>query len=115
MSSTSVAFFPENGYAGEWTISVNVNLPSTVHGSSAQIAVFGKDGSIERQDVPLNANGNGEVAGRFSSTTEKRVELTLTNGDSSYDCHEGTQWSCRGIPGPKRAFTFWASTGQPRS
>ena len=43
----------------------------------------------------------------------KRVELTLVNANHTYDCNEGTQWSCRGLPGPERPFAYSAESWQP--
>ena len=111
LSSTTVAFVPESGFAAnDWVLKVRVDLPRRRQDPSAVLTVVRKDGTRVRNAVPLNRKGNGSVPVEFSSSTVARVELTLVNGSHAYDCSEGTQWSCRGIPVPKRPFTFKAAT-----
>ena len=114
MSSTTVAFVPETGFEGDWMLQLDVDLPNLSHEPSAQVTLVGLGGEVlERGFVPLAADGRGTFDADFSSTSVRRVELTLTNGDHLYDCNEGTQWSCQGLPGPSRAFTYRAETWQP--
>ena len=110
MSATTVAFQPAEGYAGPWRIRLDVDLPNSSQRPFAQVTVFNVDGSVERFYVTLSGEGTGSARADFSSTTVKRVELTLSNGDHSYDCNRQTNWSCAGKPDPKRAFRYSAST-----
>ena len=111
LSSTTVAFVPKSGYDGLGRVlRVDVDLPSTVHEPAALVTTFGTDDSVDRRFVRLSSTGNGSLDASFDSLTVERVELTLTNGDHSYDCNEGTGWSCRGVPDQKRSFTYSATS-----
>ncbi len=114
MSNTTVAFKPDDSYdAAGWTLTLDVDLPGSKHEPYAQANVFHTDGSVTREFVVLAGNGVGTLQVPFSSSTVRRVELTLTNGDHSYDCREGTRWSCRGIPDKKRTFEYAAHATLP--
>ena len=74
--------------------------------------MFGTDGSVTREFIGVTSDGVGSLQVPFSSADVKRVELTLTDGDHSYDCQEQTSWSCEGIPDKKRDFSYSAAAVQ---
>ena len=111
LSSTTVGFVPESGFAAnDWVLKVRVDLPRRKQAPSAVLSVLRTDGTRVEHAISLNRKGNGSFPVEFSSSTVRRVELTLVNGNHTYDCNEGTQWSCRGIPSPKRPFAYRAQT-----
>jgi hypothetical protein len=114
MSSTTAAFIPKSGYdEADWKLRVEVDLPNSGHEPSALVTIVGIDGTVVTQEYfGLSSDGKGAVQVPFSSTAVRRVELTLTNGDHSYDCGKGTRWACRGVPDKKRPFAFSATASQ---
>ena len=113
MSNTTVAFVPDDSYSDDgWTLDVTVDLPGSAHEPFAQLTVVRANGTYSREFIGVTSAGDGSLQVPFSSSNVKRVELTLTAGDHSYDCGEGTRWSCRGKPDKKRAFEYSATASQ---
>ena len=113
LSNTTAVFKPDASYSnGAWLLQLDVDLPGSVHEPHAQATVFLTDGTTQRQAFTLGADGTGSLQVPFSSATVKRVELTLTDGDHTYDCKQATSWSCHGTPDKQRPFSYSASAVQ---
>ena len=113
LSNTTAVFKPNDSYSdAAWMLQLDVDLPGSVHEPTAQVTVFLKDGTIQRQRITTATDGVGSLQVPFSSATVKRVELTMTDGDHTYQCRQATQWSCHGTPDKKRPFTYSASAVQ---
>jgi hypothetical protein len=111
LTSTTVSFVPQSGYGdGPWTLTLDVDLPSRLHEPHALVTEFSRNGQVNRRFIELTGAGVGSLRVNFSSADVRRVELTLTNGDHTYICNQGTQWSCSGTPDAKRPFAYSAST-----
>lgn len=113
MSNTTAVFKPSSSYSNAtWKLQLDVDLPGAAHEPYAQVTTFLKSADPQRQTIALGADGVGTLTVPFSTATVKRVELTLTDGDHTYDCRQGTQWSCHGTPDKKRPFTYSAAAVQ---
>jgi hypothetical protein len=109
LSNQTVAFVPKAGLGGAgWKLNVVVDAPDAVRSPYAQVTVF-RQGGVQRHWMTLGPDGKGNLRVPFRGTAVKRVELTLTNGDTRYTCDRSTKWSCSGQPrGLNQTFAYRA-------
>jgi len=86
LSNRTIRFTPSS-LSGSWKVKIEVNLPITSRGSAATIQVYPKSGGVTVSRMSLNSSGDGSRTVSFSSA--KRVELTITNASTRFDCWVG--------------------------
>jgi hypothetical protein len=98
LTSRTVAFRPgEELLDKRWRIRVKVDAPPRQRGSFAQLTSYLRDGSIDTRVVRLDADGVGKRTASFSAPDVVRVELSLVNASTRYQCNKGTTASCSGL------------------
>ena len=98
LSSRYVAFVPAASLGATARLSIALDLPPTVRGSTASALVFGHSGRPARHDIALSASGSGHVTLPFGRGTVTRVVLVLANASIRYRCGRVEPYSCRGEP-----------------
>lgn len=84
--------------ARSWRLRLNVDLPPTARGSAATLTIGRRSGGVTTQPLTLSKRGDGTTRVQFSLRAVKYVEVTLTNASTRFDCWQGTDVSCGGIP-----------------
>lgn len=113
MSNATIVFSPSGSPPNGQTITLTLNIPDLARGARASVVVIPGSGPVQKQAVPLNASGDGNVEVAFDNDV-RRVELTLTNGGHDYLCWQERAWSCEGTPQDDNLpFVYSATVGTP--
>jgi hypothetical protein len=100
LASRSVRVVPG---AGLDELEVRVNGPVSSRSPVASVVVHHDDGTVTLEPIPLNGQGRGSVTVDF----DRRATITLANASTSFNCWEGSAYSCRGIArDDARRFTY---------
>jgi hypothetical protein len=101
LASRSVRVVP--GADAGSQLEVSVNGPAASRQPVASVVVHHDDGTVTLEPITLNGNGLGSVTVDF----DRRATITLANASTSFNCWEGTAYSCRGIAShDDRPFTY---------
>ena len=108
LATKTYAFTPGSGLAlGGWQLRARVDAPTAKHRPVVQLTTRRANGTATSQRLSLDDRGVGKATVSFDSDDVKQVELTLTNASHRFNCREGTEFSCRGIPrSNNRLFTY---------
>ncbi len=98
LASQNITILPGGGVAPGSTLQVTVNGPERVTDPAAYVLVHRATGRILRKPVPLAANGNGTIEFDFSTSSVRKVTLTLANASTRFNCWQNQNFSCQGIP-----------------
>jgi hypothetical protein len=93
MSSRSARIRPS---ATSSNLSVSVTTPAALPGAKATLTVKLTSGEV-LDPLPVDVNGAPVTHGFTGSTVEYAV-VTLTNGNTQFQCGQRTSLSCHGIP-----------------
>ncbi len=108
LTTKTFAFTPGRGLArGGWQLRARVDAPAAKHRPFVQLTTRRTNGTVTTRRLTLDDRGIGRARVSFDSDDVERVELTLTNASHRFDCREGTEFSCRGVPrSDKRPFAY---------
>ena len=98
LASQNITILPGSGVASGSTLQVEVDGPERVTDPAAYVLVHRETGRILRKPVPLATNGNGTIEFDFSSSSVRKVTLTLANASTRFNCWQNLNFSCQGIP-----------------
>jgi hypothetical protein len=97
LTAGTVRFTTKASAAPGSTLQVVVNMPDTVRGSAAVVSVNYADGTHDQALVVLDDTGAGSATPvGFGNALVTSVDVTLVNASLRFDCHQGTNFSCRG-------------------
>jgi hypothetical protein len=98
LTNTYWAFVPKKGVTSTAKLQVSLDMPPVSKGSVASIAILNKNGTFSFVYPELSSDGNGKAKVKFSKKKVAAVVVITTNASTSYQCWQGTVFSCQGIP-----------------
>jgi len=98
LASQNITMLPGSGAGSGSILRVRVNGPERVTDPAAYVLVHRESGRVLGKPVPLATNGNGTIEFDFSSSSVRRVTLTLANASTRFNCWQARNFSCEGIP-----------------
>lgn len=112
LTSRHYEFRPGSTLTGRWFLVVTVDAPPAAMGGAARLLVVRRDNTVTTLPVPLDSQGNGRLRVGFGAGSIARVDLTLSNGSTRYQCWVDLDWwdrTCFGTPlDDGRTFRFSA-------
>lgn len=103
LAATTIQVKPGAGTTGKrWRARVTLDLPNTSRGSAAVVSVYHRGGKVSSKVVRLGRTGAGRTTVPFNRSSVNRVEVTLANAGTHYQCWTGPRgdvtYSCSGRP-----------------
>jgi hypothetical protein len=96
LTAATVRFTTKASVAPGSMLQVAVNMPDTVRGSAAVLSVNFEDGTHGQALITLDSTGAGGTTMDFGDDLVTSIDVTLVNASTRFNCHEGTDFSCRG-------------------
>jgi hypothetical protein len=112
LASTTLRIRPAADMRKGWKLHLRLDLPQRKKGSAAVVTIYPTSGAPKARFVGLDKAGDGTVKTRFNAKAVKRVEVALVNAGTSYQCWQGTNFSCEGKSkddGRKLKYRAWAT------
>lgn len=88
-----------------WRVRIQVDGPNQVRSPFALLTTYRSGGAVKTHVVRLDERGVGKRVVPFSTPEVRRVELTVANASTRYDCDRNTLLSCEGKPLHDRSVT----------
>ncbi len=99
LSSKATRWVPGGGLdTSDWQLRIGVDGPPSAAAPVAGVVRVKPDGTTERTELPLDAEGDGQVTVPFNQIEADAVHVVLGNASARYACHRGTVWACDGVP-----------------
>lgn len=97
LSSYTARLVPHKSYGKKVRLKVSLNLPGKTANPGATVRIFHKNGKITTSWVSLNSKGDATKRVAFTRKKVKSIEVTVSNGSTSYACWQNNQRSsCEG-------------------
>lgn len=98
LSSYTARLVPHKSYGKKVRIKLALNLPGKAANPGVTVRTFHKNGKISTAWVPLNSRGDATKKYPFTRKKIKAIEVTVSNGSTSFNCGFNTILSCGGYP-----------------